>query len=47
MSSQVYTAKLAYVDEKILVNGKVLPYREVMLSKDNEILVRGETLFQG
>ena len=48
MSSQVCTGEpLFYDDDKHVTSGKVLPYREVKLAEDGEILVRGETLAAG
>ena len=44
MSSQVATGK---VGSDIKVNVKILPYRELTISPDGEILVRGEVLFKG
>jgi len=44
MSSQVATGKVG-ADNK--ANIKVLPYRELTISPEGEILVRGEVLFKG
>lgn len=43
MSSQITTQ---YEPHNFSV-GHALPFREIMIEKDNEILVRGKTLFQG
>ena len=47
MGSQVTTCPKYFPPEKIGSSGTVLPNRELMISADGEILVRGQTLFQG
>jgi O-succinylbenzoic acid--CoA ligase len=47
MSSQISTSQPSERIEHLKTAGKLLPYRELMFAPDNEILVRGETLFQG
>jgi len=44
MSSQVATGKVADVNQNCV---KVLPYRQLSISSEGEILVRGEVLFKG
>ncbi|MBF0512430.1 MAG: AMP-binding protein, partial [Candidatus Omnitrophica bacterium] len=44
MSSQVATGKVAAIDQACV---KVLPYRQLKISSEGEILVRGEVLFKG
>jgi len=44
MSSQVATGK---VTDKAELGVKVLPYRQLSISPDGEILVKGEVLFKG
>ncbi len=47
MASQITTTP-PHADKKVLyTSGKVLPYRDIKISADGEILVRGKTLFQG
>jgi O-succinylbenzoic acid--CoA ligase len=47
MSSQITaTSPFAGMDE-LLTSGKILPYREVKIAEDGEILVKGKTLFKG
>ena len=46
MASQVTTTSGASREE-LETSGRVLPYREVSISGESEILVRGETLFSG
>ncbi|MGI9050113.1 MAG: o-succinylbenzoate--CoA ligase [Rubrobacteraceae bacterium] len=46
MASQVTTTSGASRDE-LETSGRALPYREVSISDEGEILVRGETLFAG
>ena len=46
MASQVTTTSGASWDE-LETSGKVLPYREVSISVEGEVLVRGKTLFAG
>ena len=47
MSSQVTTTPPGMTPAGLRTSGRVLPYREVAISGDGEILVRGETLFAG
>jgi O-succinylbenzoic acid--CoA ligase len=47
MASQVTTTQAGAPFEKLRTAGRVLPGREVSISDDGEILVRGETLFAG
>ena len=49
MSSQVATSSLKHQSSVIghQIEAKILPYRKIKISKDREILVKGETLFQG
>lgn len=47
MASQVSTTPPGAVAEKLYASGRVLHYREVGISGDGEILVRGDTLFAG
>jgi o-succinylbenzoate---CoA ligase len=44
MSSQVATGKVSRIDQAC---AKVLPYRQVNISPEGEIMVRGEVLFKG
>lgn len=45
MASQVTTTKPGAVSEELHTSGKLLPYRQLNIP-DNEILVKGETLFK-
>jgi len=47
MSSQVTTTRRNDKLEKLYTAGKLLPFRELRIAADNEILVRGPTLFAG
>jgi len=47
MASQVTTTRPDDSPSKLYTSGKPLAYREVMISPEGEILVRGETLFKG
>ncbi|HZB10851.1 MAG TPA: o-succinylbenzoate--CoA ligase [Rubrobacter sp.] len=47
MSSQVTTTRPGASLEELRTAGRVLPNREVSVSEEGEILVRGETLFAG
>jgi O-succinylbenzoic acid--CoA ligase len=47
MASQVTTTSPGAAAEELRTAGRVLPYREVSVSGEGEILVRGETLFAG
>jgi o-succinylbenzoate---CoA ligase len=47
MASQVTTTPPGASHEELRTSGRPLPHREVGISSDGEILVRGETLFAG
>lgn len=47
MSSQVTTTPPEPTRQQLHTSGKLLPYRELDIAQDGEILVRGPTLFQG
>lgn len=47
MSSSVLISDAPYIEKDLLYMGKPLPYRDMKLSTDGEILVKGETLFLG
>jgi len=47
MSSQITTTAVNEAPEKLFTAGRLLPYRELKIAGDGEILVRGETLFAG
>lgn len=47
MASQVTTTPLGATLEELTTSGKLLSHRELMISNDGEILVRGKTLFRG
>ncbi len=47
MASQVSTTPPGAAAGKLYTSGRVLPHREVRISGDGEILVRGDTLFAG
>ena len=47
MSSQITTTPPKADVESLLTSGKLLNYRELKFSPDEEILVKGKTLFQG
>ncbi len=47
MSSQITTTAVDEAPEKLFTAGKLLPYRELKIATNGEILVRGETLFAG
>ncbi|MFQ5629529.1 MAG: o-succinylbenzoate--CoA ligase [bacterium] len=47
MASQVATTSPGDPLNKLYTSGKLLPHRELMISPEGEILVRGETLFKG
>jgi O-succinylbenzoic acid--CoA ligase len=47
MASQVTTTPPGATPEELNTAGRVLPHREVSVSEEGEILVRGETLFAG
>jgi O-succinylbenzoic acid--CoA ligase len=46
MSSQIATTQLA-LDSSLNTSFTLLPYREIAISEDGEILVKGKTLFSG
>ena len=47
MASQVTATPLGASREELHTSGRPLPHREISISEDGEILVRGETLFLG
>jgi len=47
MSSQITATGRTDIFQKVLTAGRVLPHRELVISNDSEILVRGQTLFKG
>lgn len=47
MASQVTTTPAGATLDELRTSGRVLPHREVCISGNGEILVRGETLFAG
>jgi len=47
MASQVTTTAPGAAPEELRTAGRVLPHREVSVSREGEILIRGETLFAG
>lgn len=47
MASQITTTPPNVAPEKLRSSGKLLPFRELKIAPDGEILVRGETLFAG
>jgi o-succinylbenzoate---CoA ligase len=47
MASQVTTTRPGASREELLTSGGVLPHRELSISPEGEILVRGSTLFAG
>ena len=47
MTSQVTTTPPEASCDLLATSGRVLPYRHVSIAEEGEILVRGETLFQG
>lgn len=47
MASQITTTGPTANDEQLQTSGKILPYRNLMISRDGEIWVKGETLFKG
>jgi O-succinylbenzoic acid--CoA ligase len=47
MASQVTTTSSSLSPEKRFTSGKALPFRQVRVSEEGEILVKGETLFKG
>ena len=47
MASQITSTSPESEDDDLRTCGKVLPYREIRIADDGEILVRGPTLFDG
>jgi o-succinylbenzoate---CoA ligase len=47
MSSQTTATRPGASLEELRTSGKALPYREVSVAEDGEVLVKGETLFAG
>ena len=47
MASQVTTTRIDTPPHKRTTSGKLLKYREVMINKDREVLVRGDTMALG
>ncbi len=47
MASQITTTKPYDTLKHLLTSGKILPYRELKIADDGEIMVRGKTLFKG
>lgn len=47
MASQICTTRAGAEWEELRTGGNVLPYREVNIAADGEVLVRGQTLFLG
>jgi len=47
MSSSITLDAFPTIFSSFTTSGTILPFREMMLDKDGEILVRGKTLFQG
>jgi len=47
MASQITTTRVGDSLEKLRTSGKLLPYRDLQISSDGEILVKGKTFFQG
>ncbi|NIA29934.1 MAG: o-succinylbenzoate--CoA ligase [Actinobacteria bacterium] len=47
MSSQITTTQPGDSVQHLYTSGKLLPYRRLQIAADGEILVSGETLFQG
>jgi O-succinylbenzoic acid--CoA ligase len=47
MASQITTTPPNCDLKTLLTSGKILPYREIKINKDGEILVKGLTLFKG
>lgn len=46
-SSLACTGKPIFLDRQRLTSGRLLPYRQIKISGEDEILVRGEVLFMG
>ncbi len=47
MASQITTTRPNDTISHLLTSGRLLPYRELSISKDGEIMVKGKTLFKG
>ncbi|MBF0552816.1 MAG: o-succinylbenzoate--CoA ligase [Deltaproteobacteria bacterium] len=47
MASQITTTRSGDSAEHLLTSGTLLPYRQIKIAEDGEILVKGETLFKG
>jgi len=47
MASQVTTTAFDDSQEKLFTSGRILAHREIKISKESEILVRGKTRFKG
>ncbi len=47
MASQITTTRPHDDLDRLLTSGKVLPYRQIKIAPDGEILVKGATLFKG
>ena len=47
MASQITTTLPKERDEKLYTSGKLLKYRQLKIAEDEEILVKGDTLFKG
>ncbi len=47
MASQVTTTKPNDTLQHLLTSGRLLPYRQLSIDKEGEILVKGKTLFKG
>ena len=47
MASQITTSRVGDYPDKLRTSGKLLPYRELRISSEGEILVKGKTLFRG
>jgi O-succinylbenzoic acid--CoA ligase len=47
MASQVTTTPEGAPEDKLFTSGKILAHRDLMIDKNNEICVKGKTLFKG
>ncbi len=47
LASQITTTSMSDQLDRLFTSGKSLPYRELSIDKDGEILVRGQTLSRG
>jgi o-succinylbenzoate---CoA ligase len=47
MASQITTTEINAKSERLFMSGKLLKHRELKISDDGEILVKGKTLFKG